>query len=80
MKRIFYVLVSVISFIVVLSLGSVAVADEMADIKAKGVLVAGVKDAVVPFGYVDELSKEIVGFDVDICREIANKMGVRLVL
>ena len=80
MKRIFYVLVSVISFIVVLSLGSVAVADEMADIKAKGVLVAGVKDAVVPFGYVDELSKEIVGFDVDICREIANKMGVKLEL
>ena len=80
MKRIFLVLVSVISFIVVLSLGSVAVADEMADIKAKGVLVAGVKDAVVPFGYVDEQSKQIVGFDVDICREIANKMGVKLEL
>ena len=80
MKRIFFVLVSVISFIVVSSLGSVAYADEMADIKAKGVLVAGVKDAVVPFGYVDEQSKQIVGFDVDICREIANKMGVKLEL
>ena len=80
MKRIFYVLVSVISFIVVSSLGSVVYADEMADIKAKGVLVAGVKDAVVPFGYVDEQSKQIVGFDVDICREIANKMGVKLEL
>ena len=80
MKRIFFVLVSVISFIVVSSLGSVVYADEMADIKAKGVLVAGVKDAVVPFGYVDEQSKQIVGFDVDICREIANKMGVKLEL
>jgi polar amino acid transport system substrate-binding protein len=80
MKRIFFVLVGVISFITVSSLGSVAYADELADIKAKGVLVAGVKDAVVPFGYVDEQSKQIVGFDVDICREIANKMGVKLEL
>jgi polar amino acid transport system substrate-binding protein len=80
MKRIFFVLVGVISFIAVSSLGSVSYADELADIKAKGVLVAGVKDAVVPFGYVDEQSKQIVGFDVDICREIANKMGVKLEL
>jgi polar amino acid transport system substrate-binding protein len=80
MKRMFFVLVSVISFIMVSSLGSVAYADELADIKAKGVLVAGVKDAVVPFGYVDEQSKQIVGFDVDICGEIANKMGVKLEL
>ncbi len=80
MKRMFFVLVSLISFIMVSSLGSVAYADELADIKAKGVLVAGVKDAVVPFGYVDEQSKQIVGFDVDICGEIANKMGVKLEL
>jgi polar amino acid transport system substrate-binding protein len=80
MKRMFFVLVSFISFIMVSSLGSVAYADELADIKAKGVLVAGVKDAVVPFGYVDEQSKQIVGFDVDICGEIANKMGVKLEL
>jgi polar amino acid transport system substrate-binding protein len=64
----------------VLSLAGTASADALANIKAKGVLVAGVKDAVVPFGYVDEQSKQIVGFDVDICREIANRMGVKLEL
>ncbi|MBN1635027.1 MAG: ABC transporter substrate-binding protein [Deltaproteobacteria bacterium] len=55
-------------------------AGTLEDVKAKGVLTAGVKDAVVPFGYVDEKTKELVGFDVDICREIANKLGVKLEL
>ncbi len=49
-------------------------------IKEKGVLVAGVKDSVVPFGYVDEKSGELVGFDVDLCRYIADELGVKLKL
>ncbi|MGC9325701.1 MAG: ABC transporter substrate-binding protein [Desulfomonilia bacterium] len=63
-----------------MSFTGAAFADDLEDIKAKGVLVAGVKDAVVPFGYVDEQTKELVGLDVDICREIANKLGVKLEL
>jgi polar amino acid transport system substrate-binding protein len=49
-------------------------------VKEKGVLVAGVKDSVVPFGFVDEKSGELVGFDVDICRYIADELGVKLEL
>ncbi len=49
-------------------------------VKEKGVLVAGVKDSVVPFGYVDEKSGELVGFDVDLCRYIADELGVKLEL
>jgi polar amino acid transport system substrate-binding protein len=49
-------------------------------VKEKGVLVAGVKDSVVPFGYVDEKSGELVGFDVDVCRYIADELGVKLEL
>ncbi|MBN1574695.1 MAG: ABC transporter substrate-binding protein [Deltaproteobacteria bacterium] len=45
-------------------------------IKDAGKLVAGVKDSVVPFGYVDEKKRELVGFDVDICRHIAKKLKV----
>jgi len=55
-------------------------AGTLEDAKAKGVLVAGVKDAVVPFGYVDEKTKELVGFDVDMCKYIADKLGVKLEL
>lgn len=48
------------------------------DIQARGELVAGVKDAAAPWGYVDEASNEIVGFDIEICRYIADKLGVSL--
>jgi polar amino acid transport system substrate-binding protein len=49
-------------------------------IKQRGALIAGVKDAVVPFGFVDPDTNQLVGFDVDICRAIADKMGVELKL
>ncbi|WP_439951213.1 ABC transporter substrate-binding protein [Desulfoplanes formicivorans] len=49
-------------------------------IKQRGALIAGVKDAVVPFGFVDPDTNQLVGFDVDICRAIAQKLGVELKL
>lgn len=55
-------------------------ADTLADIKAKGVLVVGVKDSLPPFGYVDAQSRSIVGYDVDFARAIADKLGVKLEL
>jgi len=80
MKRLSSVLMLVMALALFLSFGSALKADTLEDIKAKGVLVAGVKDAVVPFGFVDEKTKELVGFDVDICKEIAKKLGVRIEL
>jgi polar amino acid transport system substrate-binding protein len=53
-------------------------ADTLADAKKKGVLVAGVKDSTPGFGYIDEKTREIVGYDVDFCKAIAKKMGVKL--
>ena len=80
MKRLNSVFVLVMVLTLMLSIGTVLSAGTLEDAQAKGVLVAGVKDAVVPFGFVDEKTNELVGFDVDICREIANKMGVKLEL
>ncbi|HOO45283.1 MAG TPA: ABC transporter substrate-binding protein [Deltaproteobacteria bacterium] len=80
MKRLSSVLMLVMALALFLSFGSALKADTLEDIKAKGVLVAGVKDAVVPFGFVDEKTKELVGFDVDICKEIATKLGVEIEL
>jgi len=48
-------------------------------IKARGKLLAGVKADTPPFGYVDE-KNEIVGFDVDLMREIAKALGVEIEL
>lgn len=58
----------------------IALADTLAGIKSKGVLVVGVKDSLPPFGYVDAQTRTIVGYDVDFARAIAFKLGVRLEL
>lgn len=57
-----------------------ASAGNIEKIKERGALIAGVKDAVVPFGFVDADTNQLVGFDVDICRAIASNLGVELKL
>ena len=57
-----------------------APADTLTEVKKKGVLVVGVKDSLPPFGYVDEKSRDIVGYDIDFVRAIAKKLGVKLEL
>ena len=52
--------------------------DTLDDVSKKGVLVVGVKDSTPPFGYRDDRSGEIIGYDVDIAKAVANKLGVRL--
>jgi polar amino acid transport system substrate-binding protein len=59
---------------------AVVAADTLADVKKKGVLVVGCKDSLPPFGYVDEKSRQIVGYDIDFVNAIAKKMGVRVEL
>ncbi len=48
----------------------------MDKIKARGKLIAGVKDTVPPFGFVDEKSGQLVGFECDLVAAIAKKLGV----
>lgn len=55
-------------------------ADTLEEVKKKGVLVAGVKDSLPPFGYVDEKTRTIVGYDIDFVRAIASKLGVKVEL
>ena len=49
-------------------------------VKERGILIAGVKDSAPPFGFMDEKSHMLVGYDVDFCRAIAKRLGVRLEL
>jgi len=57
--------------------GGTALADTLADVKAKGVMVFGVRDSIHGFGYIDEKSRELIGYDVDFCKAIARKLGVK---
>ena len=57
-----------------------AFAGKLDDIKARGTLIAGVKDSQPPFGYVDEATRQIVGLEPDLCAALAAKLGVKLEL
>jgi polar amino acid transport system substrate-binding protein len=60
--------------------GALLAADTLEMVKKKGVLVAGVKDSTPGFGFVDEKTRQIIGYDVDFVAAIANKLGVKLEL
>jgi cystine transport system substrate-binding protein len=51
-------------------------ADTYAVIKSRGVLTIGLEGTYPPFGYQDE-NGTLVGFDVDICRSVAERMGLK---
>ena len=72
--------IALMTLALVLALGLTAqAANKLEEIKQRGTLVAGVKDATPPFGYVDE-NKQLVGFECDLLKYIADKMGVKLEL
>lgn len=53
-----------------------AQADTVADIKQHGELVVGMEAAYVPYEYFDD--GKIVGYDCDLARMVADKLGVKL--
>ncbi len=48
------------------------------DIKDKGEFVVGLDDSFPPMGFKNDKG-EIVGFDIDLAKEVAKKMGVKVV-
>ncbi len=56
---------------------SPALADELQDIKAKGVLVVGVKADYPPFGYLSP-SGQNIGIEPDLAADIAKRLGVKV--
>ena len=54
-----------------------AFADQLADIKAKGVLVCGTIGTVPPFNFQDPKTRETTGYDIDLCKLIAREIGVK---
>ena len=65
--------------VLLLAAAGVRAEDTIDAIKARHKLIAGVKNDTPPFGYIDE-KNEVVGFDVDIVREVAKALGVDLEL
>lgn len=51
-------------------------ADQLADITARGTLVCGTLGTSQPFSFQDAATRTLVGYDVDVCKLVADKLGV----
>lgn len=69
----FAALVTVMS----LALQGVAHANRLADIKARGSLICATLTANAPGGFPDPVTRQIVGFDVDMCKALSEHMGLK---
>lgn len=58
-------------------LGGAVHADQLDDIKKKGELVVGVLGTDEPMSYIDAKTRELVGYEVDLGRAVAQKIGVK---
>lgn len=75
-KNLFVILSVLIISILITSCGAKTSGDKsMQDIKDKGKFVVGLDDSFPPMGFRDEKG-EIVGFDIDLAKEAAKRMGV----
>lgn len=71
-----------IALSMLLSIPAVALMEEdtsLSAIKAKGTFILGFDPGFPPMGYTDEKG-EYIGFDIDVAKEVAKRLGVELVL
>ncbi len=61
-----------------LAFSSLAHADRLADIKARGTLVCATLNNNEPLGFPDPQTRQVVGFDVDMCNAVAHQLGVKM--
>lgn len=55
-------------------------ADQLADIKARGKLICGTLGTAEPFSFQHPQTRQIIGYDVDMCQKVADTLGVALEL
>lgn len=69
-------LLTIITFLITLFSLSFAKDKSFTNILEKGEIIIGLDDAFAPMGFRDEKG-EIVGFDIDLAKEVAKRMGVK---
>lgn len=83
LKTFFHVIMATIIMIVIIAISiSCSKKDSTEDnsiqkVKDSGKLILGLDDTFAPMGFRDD-SEEIVGFDIDLAKEVASRMGVKL--
>lgn len=78
MKKILaFAMASIMALSVLASCGKKEEGDSLKRVQEKGKYVVGLDDSFPPMGYRDK-NDEIVGFDIDLAREVAKKMGIEV--
>lgn len=71
---------SLVAAATVLGFAAPALADQLSTIKQRGTLVCGTLGTAEPFSFADPVTREIRGYDVDFCKAVADRLGVKLEL
>ncbi|HUN46393.1 MAG TPA: transporter substrate-binding domain-containing protein, partial [Stellaceae bacterium] len=74
-----WLVLAVLALVPCLAAGAARAEDTLAAVKQKGTLVVGVKNDYKPWGFIDP-SGQIVGLEIDLAREVADKIGVKMEL
>ena len=75
MKRIISALLAVLMLAALLTVGASAEEDLLQTIQTRGTIIVGLEGDWAPWSFVDE-NDELMGFDVEVARAIAEKLGV----
>ena len=62
------------------SIADPAMADQLSDIRSRGKLVCGVLGGYEPFSFQDPITREVNGYEPDVCRGLAQALGVTIEL
>lgn len=65
---------------IAIAAATAASADQLADIKARGTLICGTMGNYEPFSFPNPQTRQIQGYEVDLCQAIADDLGVKLEL
>jgi len=77
LRRVLFLLICLAFLIGVLIYVPGVFADELDDIRSRGVMYIGTDATYPPFEYADEKTREIVGFDIDLIRAVCDNLGLR---
>ena len=64
------------AMVLVVAVAAPAHADQLSDIKTRGKLTCGVLGGYEPFGFQDPATREVNGYEPDLCRSLARVLGV----
>ena len=78
MKKLFSLLLVCMMLVGVAAHHCLAEDTSLTDLQKRGKLVLGLDASFPPMGYLDPVTGEITGFDIDVAKAVCDKLGVKL--